>query len=62
MHDLRMIGAVFIARDDQEGFTLGPVSHQKKKKNSLRCEFHLTPMKTVQQQLCTGEGRPTSKG
>lgn len=25
-----MIGAVFIARDDQEGFNLGPVSHQKK--------------------------------
>lgn len=25
MHDLRMIGAVFIARDDQEGFTLGPL-------------------------------------
>lgn len=30
-----MIGAVFIARDDQEGFTLGPVSHQKKKKKFI---------------------------
>lgn len=56
-----MTGAVLIARNDLEGLTLGSVSHPKKYRNPLRREFHLTPMKTVQQQLRMGEGRPTSK-
>lgn len=55
-----LTGAVFLARDDLKNLTLGRMSHPRKWE--FVYEFHLAPMKTVQQQLWTGEGRPTSKG
>lgn len=38
-----MTGAVFRARDDIEGLTLGPVNHKKKKKKKDSTEIGVSP-------------------